>query len=40
MEKIGYLLEWLTKYGIIDIFFGVGILAYIREKLKENSEMD
>jgi len=35
MESIGKILEWLTKYGIIDIFFGVGIIAYIREKLKK-----
>lgn len=28
-------LEWLTRYGFIDILFGIGILGYIRKLLKK-----
>jgi hypothetical protein len=34
MTLILNILEWLTKYGLIDIFFGVGILAYIQRKFR------
>ena len=37
MNSIGNILELLTKYGIIDIFFGLGIIAYIREKFRKKS---
>jgi hypothetical protein len=32
MKLILDVLEWLAKYGLIEIFFGVGILAYIKRK--------
>ncbi len=37
LDVFGSGLEWLTKYGLIDIFFGLGILAYIRRKLQKSS---
>ncbi len=42
MESILKILEWLSKYGMIDIIFGVGIFTFIANafKSKTTSEID
>lgn len=34
MAWIGHLLEFLSRYGLIDIFFGVGIVTYFQRKFR------
>jgi hypothetical protein len=34
MSLIGRVLEFLSRYGLIDIFFGIGIVTYFQRKLR------
>lgn len=40
MDLIGHTLEFLSRYGVIDIFFGVGIVAYLQRKLRSRMTDD
>lgn len=37
MESILKFIENMAKYGVIDVFFGIGIIQYIRVKLKKTT---
>lgn len=39
-ESVGKGLEWLSKYGLIDIIFGIGIFTYISKYLKRKTKSD
>jgi hypothetical protein len=38
MQRILDILEWLARYGFIEIFFGVGILTYIKRKFQTRTK--
>lgn len=40
IERIGNILECLSKYGLIDIIFGIGIFTYIAKYLKRKTKSD